>query len=356
MLFGWPAEAQKVKGAVTTIKSFEELHSSMLNSSLQRTIGRKAALSLKLPPLTTKIIVREGVPLTILPKQALQSHIAYLEKNQISLPKIHLYVKELQPNFDNQENFFETLVRFYYDKHFNAFTSHLKDLFHKVGSLNNPELEQRFLARMQQLVSYKDQVASKFSRTNDIRIRYINDIETLTAENFREEDLMLSIEQPLRASTQNTPCRHIKGDSTFDVGKQGKTFRVHNYNGPAEYLPHLYRYLVNGTDTKMQMFLKVDTAKKHLLLFNYDLSVWIRITPHEYGRPDRLHIHLHKKILQDFVLDGKRIREPMLINLSIPIKKPAHMHSLTEQELYRMFIETPLQQMRNNPYIQISTR
>ncbi len=335
-------------------KAFKGFPSPINYSALQRAINAQRFSRLTPPPLIVKTIKRGGVPLTILPKQELAKQISFLDMNQVPMHEMHNYILELQPHFDNRENFFEILAPTYYANHFKIFTPHLDELFQKIASLHDPVLELRVLKRMEQLVKYKPQIAAKFPELNTeyaIRIRYANDIETLTAENFLEEELMLSVEQQLKPSMKRTFHQHIHGNSTFSAPQNNTKFPIYNYNGPTEYLPYLYQYLVVGNDQSMPMFLVHDTLHKSLLLFNLEQTAWLRITPHEYGRPGHLHLHVHKKIKLDIQRNGRIRFETILLNLSIPVSKPSHKGTLDTENLYSLFIKKPVRELRTNPQI-----
>ena len=347
--------AQIPKKAVASLPEFKQV---LLKSRLERAVGKQMLSTM--PPLLPRIITRHGVQRVILPRANLIDQIHFLEKQNFPIVRIHQYVAELESCMDNKENFFELLAVTYYRNHFKAFTPNLDQFFKKVASLNDPVLEQRVLNRMQQLVQYRGQIAEHFPMLDTdhaIRVRYANDIPTLTAENFEEEDLLLSVEQNLNATTKKTLYRHIRGNSTFSVGKtQKQTFRIHNYDGPTEYLPILYRYLVNGEDSQMDMYLVHDTDTKTMLLYNYDLSAWMRISPHEYKDVDHLHIHIHKRVRTEITVNNRPQIEPILINISIPVSSSFSNFALSEEELYNLFVLKPIQQMKSNNHIHMIIR
>lgn len=351
--------AQTPKKILTAPATLKNLQNTILSNRLEHALGTQWMRRISPPPLILKTVTRQGQSVLIAPKHMLNQQLHYFNQQQVPIERVYRYIKDLQNQVDNRESFYELLFKAYYNDHFHVFTPNLEQFVQKIISLHDVSLEQRIISRMKQLIQYKPQLATKFPILNpeySIRMRYIEDIETLTVENFTEEALLLSIEQPLLASTKKTFIRHIKGNSTFKVGKQQQEFRVHNYKGPAQYLPNLYRYLVNGDDTKMPMYLAIDQKQKSLLLFNYDFTTWLRITPHEYSRPGNLHVHVYKKFQEDLVVDGIRKMEPVLINLSIPIKNPDHVHSMSPEDLYNLFIKNPMKELRANPYVKTAIR
>lgn len=336
--------------------------SRQLTANLQRTLVEETlapALGAQLagfPPITPQQVFRNGEQVSIVPREDLRRQIDYLTRYQIPVEKAHAYTQGLQLQFSNRENFFEMLALGYYNRHFVVHTPNLLGVIQKIGSLQDPALEKRFLKRLEELISYKAQIAQKFPKINaktDLRVRYLNDIDALTAENFQESKLVISIEQRLQASAFRTPFAHVRGGTTFPVGKD-KNFRVYNYNGPVEYIPHLYNYLVTAGDSKTDLFLEINVLRRSLLLYNYDRTVWLRVTPHEYENPKHFHVHLHKLTLQDITVNKREHYEPVLLNLSIPLKKPDI--PLKGPHLYKAFVQNPFNYFKDNPRVHITVK
>ena len=191
------------------------------------------------PSIHPQRFVRRGQTFLILPREDLRRQVDFLTRSKVPVLKAHAYTLDLQHQFTNRENFFELLALGYYNRHFAVQTPNILGIIQKISSLKNPTLEKRFLKRLENLISYKAQVAENFYQLDtrhDFRVRYLNDIETVTEENFQENKLVLSVERRLRSSTARTPFRYIRGNSTFPVGKD-KHLRIYNYDGPAEYIP-----------------------------------------------------------------------------------------------------------------------
>ena len=338
-------------------ESYNAIQTKLIAQALDRSLGVQLTRQLTPPPLAIQQLYRKGKPIVILPKKDLVRQIDYFTNQQVPLERINKYVHGLQKHFDNRENFFEILARTYYNRHFTVLTPNIDDLIIHISYLQNPALEARFLKRLKQLTEYRPKIAQEFPNIDpkhNMRVRYINDIDNLTPENFDETKLVLAIEQFLRPSTKRTLYRHIRGNSTFTIGKN-KEFRVYNYNGPTEYIPNLYRYLVNGNDALIGMTLVLDTARNSLLLYNYDKTIWLRVTPHEYKDPDHLHVHVHKLIKQGIIVNKREHYEPVLLNLSIAIKRPNDI-PLDEENLYKAFIDRPFKQLQSTPQIQVITK
>ena len=307
------------------------------------------------PSIHPQRFVRRGQTFLILPREDLRRQVDFLTRSKVPVLKAHAYTLDLQHQFTNRENFFELLALGYYNRHFAVQTPNILGIIQKISSLKNPTLEKRFLKRLENLISYKAQVAENFYQLDtrhDFRVRYLNDIETVTEENFQENKLVLSVERRLRSSTARTPFRYIRGNSTFPVGKD-KHLRIYNYDGPAEYIPHLYNYLVTAGD-KTELFLEINIPEKSLYLYNYDKTIWLRVTPHEYENPKQFHVHIHKLVLQDIKVNKREHYEPVLINLSIPLKAPDV--SLTADNLYKAFILNPFHYFKNNPRVHITVK
>ena len=249
-----------------------------------------------------------------------------------------------------ETSLFPIFIRQYYSQHFGVVSPHLQKLFHKVGTLQDQELQVRLSKRLRYLVQNKHTLALAALPANTptvlpaklFRVRYLADINTLTAENFAEDMLVLSIERKMSPHPEkDLPLRHITGNSIIKIKNQ--LFPVYQFNAPIDTLPNLYRFLLNGK--KKQPFTVVfDEEGQSLALFNHDHTVWIRISPHEYSSPERLHIHVNELRDVSFTnTHGVETWERVNINLSIPLATPADLPKYKVQEfLYHKLIVNPV--------------
>lgn len=288
------------------------------------------------------------------------------------LKKVHQLVKSeknplkalraLHQLEDNHKGyfFFSLFASSYYGNHFSVLTPHLKELFKKIESLHNHALEVRVVKRMRFLADNRDYFRAAFAPNipkQGMRIRYTKDIAKLTPDGFNSRNLVFSFERKMNPGQNNASIRHINAHSTFPVGKD-KVFPIYQYNGPYEYLPLLYRYLLNGNHPKKELTVILDKKAKAMAIYNEDKTLWLRITPHEYSFPERLHLHLNEiRTAEIETLLGLVQEETVNFNLSIPLAPPANLPSHNRSEfLYNEMILKPVQHFKGNARIKIIER
>ncbi len=282
--------------------------------------------------------------------------IEIIAKNNPNPIRALYIVWDLEDSFPGR-HFFSLYASNYYKKNFAIFTPHLRDLFKHVEKLHNRDLELRLMKRMVFLAENKENFRAAFapnSPTQGLRMRYIKNIGKLTPSTFNPSWLAFSFERKLNPHQREAFIRHINAQSRFPVGKTG-LFPIFRYNGPFEYLPNLYRYLLNGDHPKNKLTVLFDRESRAMSIYNEDKSVWLRITEHEYSYPERLHIHLNE--MQTSVIttkDGKQVEETVHFNLSIPLTAPANLPARHRQEfLYNEMVLKPLQYFKGNDHIKV---
>ena len=323
-----------------------------LFSSMEDAILRSM---LEPPVLSLTFTFRDGVPVSILPKQEILTYIDYAIP-LAPLLTVHNKVHTLQLAVGNQENFFQYLANAYYFTHFSKFTPHVRRLHAKLSSLHDLELEKKYLARFEQLVVRKEQVALAFNKNADsaqIRIRYLKDIDSITAKNFDPDQLILSVEQRMSPSLRRGLFRHLRGDSKVRIKHQ--SYNVYNFRGPLEYLSNLYTFLVNENYLPSRMTLLIHNPSGSLFLYNFDKSAWVRMTTHEYGSAKHLHVHVEKILPFSFMVEDKVVPDRIVLNLSIPIATPKQLPEgiPPQQALRDLFFEQPVQQLKELPYVTV---
>ena len=269
---------------------------------------------------------------------------------------------ELQSKYGNR-NMFGLLVQRFYTQEFGLLTPHLNKLFKHVARLNNQTVESRFIARMRFLAQNQKHIlrelASRPLPKDNIRIRYTEDVDKLTAQNFNARKLVLSVEQRMNhAEGKDFPVRHVNAHSTFET--PGGQFAVYQYAGPVDLIPSLYRYLLNNTDKRAPFTIVFDEDAKSLAMYNEDKTLWVRITPHEYENPNKLHIHLNEQRTVTFTDETGRPRtETVNVNLSIPLLPPDNLpaHPQTAQQfLYDKLVLLPVKNFQGNSRVTIERR
>ena len=262
--------------------------------------------------------------------------------------------------FYKNRSFFSFLATAYYKQNFPMLTPHLKELFKKIERLDDYWMQVRVFKRMSFIIQNKEQFRAYFApgiSKSGLRLRYTKDIAQLTPENYNPKNLVLSFERKMNPGQFNVSIRHVKANSRFPVGKT-KSFPVYQYNGPLEFIPNLYLYLINGNHPKNRMTLVFDKENRSLAIYNEDRSLWLRITPHEYADPSKLHLHLNEtRTAQLKDAYGRVSNETVNYNLYIPLARPATLPAHQQQEyLYEMLILKPLRYFQGNDHVTIVER
>ena len=234
-------------------------------------------------------------------------------------------------------------------------TPHTRALFDRVAAQRNPEFEQRFLDRLALLAHVKDQVAAAFSKKLDstqIRIRYIHDLDFLTAENFHPEDLLISVEQKMSPSLKRNLFSYLTGETKIKINHQ--PYRIFNFKGPLNKIEELYQFLVLGKSRSKQMYLTIDHPRRALFLYNADKSIWLRVTPHEFSYIKKLHLHVHTALPFTIKVGDLFIKDRVLLNLSIPVATPKELPDGPRDEvLYNLFVGDPAERLRQLPGVTV---
>lgn len=292
------------------------------------------------------------------PETKIQELLKLQPNPSLLLPNIW----ELQNQYGNR-NMFGLLVLRFYVQEFGLITPHLNKLFKHVAHLNDKGAEIRFIARMRFLAQNQQHILREISDRKlpqaNIRIRYTEDVDKLTAQNFNERKLVLSVEQHMNpAEGKDFPVRHVNAQSVFET--PGSRFAVYQYAGPTDLIPNLYRYLLNNTDKRAPFTIVFDEKAKSIALYNKDKTLWLRITPHEYENPKKLHIHLNEQRTVTFTDETGRPRtETVNVNLSIPLLPPDNLPAhpkAAQQFLYDKLVLLPVKNFQSNRRVTIERR
>ena len=262
----------------------------------------------------------------------------------------------LEDQYQNK-HFFSFLATAYYKRNFSTHTPHLREFFKKVESLHSRSLEEKVIKRMYFIIQNKAYFHAYFAPNipkSGLRIRYTKDIGKLTPDSFRPENLILSFERKLNPGLANASIRHVTRRSVFNVGEKAH-YPVYMYNGPLEFIPNLYLYLINGSHPKNAITISFDENTRSMAIYNEDRSLWLRITPHEYSTPENLHLHLNETrtaTLPD--ANGEPIRETVNFNLFIPLSTPIALPKYKQADyLYEMMILRPIRYFQGNSHVKI---
>ncbi len=271
-------------------------------------------------------------------------------------------VWEIQNTYGNH-NLFGLLAMRFYVQNFGLVTPHLNKLFKQMARINSRPVQNRFIERMRFLAENQELIlqqltAHKIPQAN-IRMRYTQDVEKLTDQNFNAQQLVLSVEQHMNPNPEKDfPIRHINAQT--ELKTTSDQYPIYKYAGPTDLFPTLYRYLLNGSRRRDPVTLFFDEENKSLVLYNADKTLWLRITPHEYENPTKLHIHLNEQRTISFVdAAGKEHTVPVNINLSIPLSAPENMpadQTLAQRFLYEKLILHPVKSLQGDNRVTIQRR
>lgn len=257
-------------------------------------------------------------------------------------------------------HFFEAFATAYYKRHFMVLTPHLRELFAKTEQQRSRDLEMRLIKRMRFLAENRDNFRAVFAPNipkAGMRMRYVKDLSQLTPSGFNARDLAFSFERKMNPGQPNAAIRHVNAYSTFPVGKN--TAPVYQFDGPLQHLPNLYRYLVNGKNRRADITMIFDPKARTLAVYNKDKSLWLRITPHEYSFPERLHIHLNEMRTASVTSNlGRTTQETVHFNLSIPLAAPAQLPDGVKPAdyLYEQFVLNPVRHFQGDAHVTIVER
>ena len=263
-----------------------------------------------------------------------------------------------------RHDFFEIFALAYYHQHFRVLTPHLRQLFETVSKAKNRDLEYALIKRMRFLSMNRDNFRAVFAPNIPkvgMRMRYLRDVKYLAPDNFSPNDLVFSFERKMDpGQAENAIIRQVRVDSQFPAGQ--KTYPVYRYNGSADLLPNLYRYLLNGKKLRSPLLMVFDDKMGALAMYNQDRSVWLRVTAHEYSNLEKLHIHLNEtRTATITTIMGLEAEETVHFNLSIPMELPKDFpYHLSKEEqkkwLYHKFVEHPVKHFQGDDRVTILYR
>ena len=349
------------RSARKALKAGEQASSQAAKN--MRTAARQAELTAKVAPAVKAAQINRikhhkypSPPWN--PETKIQELLKIQPNPSLLLPNIW----ELQNQYGNRNMFGLLALRFYVQE-FGLLTPHLNKLFKHVAHLNDKGVETRFIARLRFFAQNQKHILREISSRplpqDNIRIRYTEDVDKLTVQNFNAHKLVLSVEQRMNpAEDKDFPVRHVNARSVFET--PGGQFAVYQYAGPIDLTPNLYRYLINNTDKRAPFTIVFDEEAKSLAMYNEDKTLWLRITPHEYENPKKLHIHLNEQRTVTFTDEtGRTRKETVNVNLSIPLLPPDNLPShpqAAQQFLYDKLVLLPVKNFQGNRRVTIERR
>lgn len=391
------AEAQKLsRKAVRALRVQEAQEFSRITDAATQAVSSNAAFRAAAGSVAAQMTTGHKIPATGLPPTSKKARAAFFNEHKLKeAVRVHAntqtsaqkYVgrlpfdpaKKIEQLLNEHSNpldalkamwrledryggkhFFEVFGTAYYKRHFMVLTPHLRELFAKTEQLGSRDLEMRLMKRMRFLAENQDKFRAAFAPNipkAGMRMRYVKDITGLTPSGFNAKDLAFSFERKMNPGQPNAAIQHVNAYSQFPVGKNFHP--VYEFGGPLEYLPNLYRYLVNGKNLRANITMVFDPKARTLAVYNKDKSLWLRITPHEYSYPQRLHIHLNEMRTASVTSHlGLTAQETVHFNLSIPLAAPERLPENVNPEdyLYEQFVLRPVKHFRGDAHVAISER
>lgn len=268
---------------------------------------------------------------------------------------------QLQEQYNIRNPFAAFALQLYVQK-FGLLTPHLNKLFKQIAQLNNRQIERAFIGQMYFLEKNKEQILQaltphKIPQPN-IRLRYTEDVDKITTQNFNAKKLVLSIEQHMNpVAEKDFSIRHINAQSILKTGSG--LYAVYQYAGPMDLIPSLYRYLLNGS-RRAPVTLVFDEEAQSLAMYNADKTLWLRVTPHEYENPAKLHIHLNEQRTVLFTDNAGHARAIAVnVNLSIPLLTPDNLPAdqiSAQRFLYEKLVLHPVKNLQGDSHVTIERR
>lgn len=293
----------------------------------------------------------------VLSESTLRTNVRKTIERTASLPEALEYLEASSEGWapKKRDILIDSYLSISYKENFGIKTFHLKNLFEKITSFQDPKVNRLLAQRMEFLRKQTPAILSKLKLNGvpaeAIRLRYFGDIDKLTPKNFDPNNLWLSVERRMSPNPNTDfPLNNINGKTQVQI--DGKMYALYNYKGPLSNLHEMYTFLVNGNSRNPSIQVKFDEDGRTLFISNKKKTRWIRITPHEYRDSNRLHIHVNDQQQVTLVLPHQPQRiEKVNINLIIPFDKPEELRKrpsgLSEEDfLYRRLIVEPVHAFR----------
>ena len=270
---------------------------------------------------------------------------------------------ERQTHFE--QPLFPLFIRRYYTQQFGEVSSHMDAFFTQLGSIQDKNIELRITKRIHYLAQNKrsigEAILAQKARNpfeeRSFRVRYLNNTTALTAENFNEKKLVLSIERRMSPNPyHDLPILHVNGRSSIEIDQQ--IYPLFFYNGPFDNLNRLYYFLLNGSQPSQKVSFVLDENAQSIMMFNRDRTLWLRISSHEFMNPQNLHIHLNQLRPVYFLnQDGIKSTELINLNLSIPLVAPPDTpRAKPGNFLYKRMISAPIRRLAQDVNATIEKR
>lgn len=247
---------------------------------------------------------------------------------------------------DANPEYFQFFATAYYKKNLKTLTPHMYEFFGQVAKRNSKSLEKDVMLRLKELFSKKHLLATKGlhnAKEIHLRLRYLKNVEQVNDLNFSPDELIFAFEQKITSLPQDFSIGHIHPYSKIIIGKSRVSLQHYDYD--LARITEMYKQLLTKDGTGEGMTVVFDQKTRNLAIYSPDKKVWLRITPHEYASPNRLHIHLNEvRYLQVSAPDGRKFNDRVLFNVSIPIFPQAAFSTRNgrKYDLYEKMILVPV--------------
>lgn len=261
-----------------------------------------------------------------------------------------LKLRQYQRKYGAQD-FFERFSSLYYARYFGDLTPDMQAFLHRMNAYP-PAAQQELLERLQTLAANRRNYL-KYGwpeRENHIlRLKYLPGTSSLTdGEAFLPQSLVYAYE--IQAEPGDfLPLGPGKEISVFNL--EGTDWYIAGFSAGLAFLPELYRFLVTDGRYGARINVTWDKPGKSLLVSSADGRVQVRVSPHEYGRAGRLHLHVNRQLTVHFQdAGGARRAEQTALNFSFPVYEQA---GDERTPLRDWFITRPAQKFLKDPNAEV---
>ena len=335
------------KRAAGLIKRQEEQELKALSEQVgQRIRGRaNSALKVRYNSLNEQQALRFDPDFTVNPKTIVYQA---LDNNPRDIMAALSEMQKLRSRSGDDANpaYFQLFSTLYYKKNLKVMTPHMKKFFEQVANRNSNSLEKDVILRMKKLFAQKHLLSTKglgHVKQNHLRLRYLKNVDQVNDLNFSPDELIFAFEQPFSEIATDFSIGHIGAYSRVIVDHYSIPLRSYDYD--LDTVTELYKQLLTADRTGKGITVVFDQKSRNLAIHSPNKQVWLRITPHEYASPRRLHIHLNEvRQLTFSTSKGRQFNDRVLFNVSIPIFWRATISPKTgeQYDLYEKMILSPV--------------
>ncbi len=259
--------------------------------------------------------------------------------------KAFLKLQQYQRKYGAQD-FFERFSSLYYTRYFGDPTPDIQAFLRRMNGYP-PKAQRELMERLQTLAANRSNYLKygwPEQENHILRLKYLPGASSLTGGAFRPKGLVYAYEIQVEPG-DFLPLGPGKEISIFNL--EGTDWHIAGFSAGLEFLPELYRFLVTDGQYGAPINVTWDKPGKSLLVSRADGRVQVRVTPHEYGRAGRLHLHVNRSVMVRFKdAAGARRTERTALNLSFPVQEQA---GDARTPMKDWFITRPAQKFLKDP-------